>query len=131
MPKRIIFSDYDAMSSVKSEILKKYNLQETFEELNAKYSSNGESNSKIITQIAKDLFTKNTSEKDLSLALEKKFSLPKQTVKNILAEIKEKLTPLLQEAQIEESVAQEEDFIDMNPLAFEIMKTGLELPLPV
>ena len=83
------------ISSLISDILKKYGLEESFEDINKKLINGKLSNAGIINNLSKDLIDGLISEPNFISALEKNFNIQKELAKQILGDIKKIILPPL------------------------------------
>jgi len=97
---RIIFTDKADL--VLSEIMKRYNLEESNEEWLKKSKEGKSSNIVIIDKITKDFAKEIISERESVESLKKELSVPQQTAEKISKDIIDNLVPLLEKLSEEE-----------------------------
>lgn len=106
MEKRIIFQE-NAKSAI-SEILKKYKLEETASQAFEAMSRGEEPKQSLLQHSAIDLLQNKISQDNLILLFEQTLKISKDNAKNLVKDVKEKLTPLVTEIDVIEDTPQEE-----------------------
>lgn len=97
----------DDTSPIISEILQKYGLKETDDEILEKIEKGEPLKPGIILNLTEDVVAARQSKEAMSSFLQKELSIPKQTAENIAEDIKNKLIPLAKKVSPEEITALE------------------------
>ncbi len=114
---KIIFSENT--SPIISELLKKYQLQETPEELFKKLTKGGIPKGGIILDIVIETAEGKILKKDLTSALQKRLEISEEKAKKLAEDIEEKLLVLVKKVPKEEIEVPKEPLITKKPLMTE------------
>lgn len=98
-PKKQLFFDENFLN-VSAAILQKYKLEETPEELVEKLKNNQPVFSKIFMAAVKGLIGKSIKETELMPLLKSSLNISEESAKNLAIDIKEKILPLIKEAEV-------------------------------
>ena len=120
--------DQPSTSSLLSDILKKYNLEDSTEKIYEKLEKDEQLNLEIISNAAYDLAENKILDKDLSDSLKKNLNIDNATSKLIQDEIKSTVVPPLKiilAKKMSRKPAEEEEIKTEMPI---LIKGGLKLP---
>jgi len=97
-PKKQLFFD-ETFLKVSSDVLQKYKLDESPEELIEKMKTDKQLYCEIFMDIVRNLFGKSIKENELVPLLESKLSISKEIAEKLGIDIKEKILPLIKEVE--------------------------------
>lgn len=113
---RVIFQIETGPVVVVSNILKKYNLEESSEEACKKINEGKKPRTNIIIRAASDLVLNKISETGFISTLEKQLEITKQTAEKIINDVKEKLLSTAKIVTVGEIKTLEEETIIATPI---------------
>lgn len=116
LEKRIIFSDEAETTFI--DIIRKYNLEETDEEMERQWEQDLPSKKVILDQFAKDVADKKIKKENYADYLAGALSVPRDMAQNIANEIENKVVPLLEkfsEPELTETIKESDTFPKIKP----------------
>ena len=129
--KKQLFFD-ETFLEVSSDILQKYKLEETPEELIEKLKTDKSLFCEIVMDIIRDFYSGTIKESEIISSLKSKLNLSEENVINLTNDIKTKIFPLIKlinEGEYEEETQTEEDKLAKGSEVFTKIKSPIGIPI--